>query len=508
MFAACDSDTRMVEAPPIQVLPDDKRGQVPAWNSRFIPMTKGNVLTAGAVILSLLAVVVSFNLLARHMTGTGGPAWFDAGCSDDPNSAANCGAVLASPYAYWPVKHEGADDQTKHLPVALLGLFYYSALAVWFLTVGRPSYYRRWVHLLPLMLVTCGLIGSAYYIYIMFARLDHWCLWCAVTHVINLCLAVVILLLWPKGPPATTQATEKHQGIAGDKSARAKGHQSPAPGKDEVAYPAFRHVLAGLFAALVIVWGQYQLFDKVMYAGEKARIELDFQQCVQIVNKLKADPGNLLAAWERETQCDISIGADEPVRTNAEEGEPTMYVVAFSDLECPSCKRFADFFERDIQPLFDHKLSLVFKHHPLDSACNTRLRGSVHPHACQAAKMIEAACELGGAEKFWLAHDHLFSAQNDLAQGKINAEWLAARLQLDPGALQQAMESSEVAERIRKDIAQAAQCKVAATPTVFVDGRLVDTVPRNEIAFWDRLADEYWQRAGTPRPEHTKRGKR
>jgi uncharacterized membrane protein len=472
-------------------------------------MMRNKVLAVGVVTLGLLAVVISFNLLARHMTGSAGPAWFDTGCSDDPNSSANCGAVLASPYAYWPVKHEGAVGQTKHLPVALLGLFYYSAIVVWFLAVGRPSYHRRGIHLLPLTLVSCGLIGSVYYVYVMFARLDHWCVWCAVTHGINLCIAILIVLMWPRASEVSTPSmSESLRGAAGGRGTHSKGAQSTVVHSADVFYPSYRHVLAGLFAALVVVWGQYQLFDKAVYAGEKARVEYDFQQCVQIVNKLKADPANLVAAWQNETPCDIAVAPDEPVRTDAEEGEPTMYVVAFSDLECPSCKRFAIHFERDIQPLFDHKLTLVFKHHPLDSTCNSRLRGSVHPHACEAAKMIEAAREVGGAEKFWYAHDHLFNHQNDLTQGKLNPDWLATQLQLDPAAFRRAMESSEVMERIKKDVAQAARCQVAATPTVFIDGKLVDTVPRNEIAFWDRLADLYWERAGVPRPEHTKHVKR
>lgn len=467
-------------------------------------MRRAAVCTFLALLLSLSAAYISFQLLARHLTGAPGPAWFDAGCSDDPESTANCGAVLASPYSYWPAKHEGAPEGQKHLPVALLGLFYYSALVVWLLGVGAPSHSRRYLHLIPLAFIACGLLASINYMYVMFAKLDHWCVWCLATHGMNAAIAVLAIMMWPRslepegaGPSSRSEsrARVRDRGVGG-----AAG-QGVGPG---VAHPSFRLVAMTSFAALALVWGQYHLYDKANFRSVALYNKNAFNQCRAMIDKLKSEPANLLASWKNGETCPIPLRPDDAIRTDAAPGEPSLEVVAFSDLECPSCKRFAVFFERDVQQLFDHKLSLVFRHHPLNSECNPRVARTMHPHACEAARLAEAARVLGGAEKFWLAHDLLFRDQAKLEKGNVSTEWFAQRVGVSVDELEVTMASPEIMERIQQDIGQATSCNVRATPTVFVDGKLVDTIARSEIKFWDQLADSFWAGAGLPRPEHTR----
>ena len=143
-------------------------------------MSKWTFLEVFAIALSLGATYVSYTLLEKHLTGSAGPGWFEAGCNPggDEGGGANCAAVLASPYSYWPPKKDAASKSTGYMPVAFLGLVYFSMLTVWLVGVGRPSPSRRWVVLLPLLFIGCGLLGSIRFLYIMYALIDEWCPWC------------------------------------------------------------------------------------------------------------------------------------------------------------------------------------------------------------------------------------------------------------------------------------------------------------------------------------------
>ena len=171
-------------------------------------MRRGTVIEIVAAVLCFAAAVISYNLVLKHVTGSSGAAWFEAGCSDKPAAGgANCAAVLASPYSYFPPRMSAEADGRAHWPVAFLGLVYYSTLLTWLIGVGRPSARRRRLHILPLLLVGMGLAASAYYLNIMFRVLDEWCSWCVATHVLNLLIAICLVLMWPRRmKPATSVA--------------------------------------------------------------------------------------------------------------------------------------------------------------------------------------------------------------------------------------------------------------------------------------------------------------
>ena len=61
-------------------------------------MTKNTLFQVFAVALSLSAAYVSLNLLAKHLKGSSGLAWFDAGCASDQEGGADCDAVMKSKY--------------------------------------------------------------------------------------------------------------------------------------------------------------------------------------------------------------------------------------------------------------------------------------------------------------------------------------------------------------------------------------------------------------------------
>lgn len=452
-------------------------------------MKRGRILSIVAVALSFAAMVISQNLLRKHVTGTSGSAWFDAGCWDDaPPGGANCAAVLASPYGYFPPKFPDEPAGRGHLPVAFLGLLYYSALFVWFIGVGRPSTSRRRLHALPTFFVGLGLAASGYYTVVMFRVLTEWCSWCLVTHALNVMIAVCVVLTWPRRERTSA-------GAANESDAPSAVVQADHPSARTLCLTL--GLIATLFLAELNMWG----LTSWRRRAESANSTL--QTCIAAVKRVKADADSLYENWQRATNCDIALRPDESIRTTAPLGTTTLDVVVFSDFECPSCRRFAEFVETKAQPLFANGLRVIFKHYPIDTTCNARASRTMHRHACDGVRMAEAARIVGGNDAFWRAHDYLFGHRDQLAVGAVSVEAVAAAIGLDVDAMRSAQTSPKVEQRLTEDIQQADACKIRGTPAVFVDGKNVDSLASTEVGFWDKLADQYWRDRGVPRPETT-----
>lgn len=459
-------------------------------------MRRGIIIEVFAGVLCFVAAFISYNLVLKHVSGSSGAAWFEAGCSDKPAAGgANCAAVLASPYSYFPPKSPKEADGRLHVPVALLGWMYYSTLLIWIIGVGRPSPHRRLIHALPLLLVGMGLAASAYYMNIMFRVLDEWCTWCTVTHILNLFIAICLIAMWPR-------RVKKVQTVA-------EPDVPPTNGTRRFAVstaPSVRTMLITLVAIITVIWGELNMLGLKTWKRQTATATESYRACLDVVNRIKSDSDALLRNWQAGKKHEITIRPDDPERTGstADAAQPTLDVVVFSDFECPSCQRFAAFLEEQAQPLFGGRIKTVFKHYPLDRACNERVSKTVHAHACAAMTMAEAARLLGGNAAFWRAHDYLYKHRDSLSQGKLAPEAIAAELQLDPGAFRDAMASKAISMRLAEDVDQARQCDIKGTPAVFVEGKLVDTLAVTELGFWDKLADVYWQRLQVPRPVSTK----
>ena len=458
-----------------------------------------------AIALTLAAALLSYKLLLKHVTGSSGSSWFEAGCSaEDSDAGADCAAVLASPYSYFPPKHADEPAGTRHLPVAFLGLVYYSTVLLWLIGVGCPSPQRRAVHLVPVTLVALGLAGSVYFTVIMFTRIDEWCPWCLVTHLLNLGLAICLLAMWPKAP--ATAAVSESPASPSEDSPEAGRSAPPSPPMvtGSQAHPTGRLVLVTFAAIAFSAFGELQLLYKASYKSAYVAQMQGLQQCMTVLNKFRGDAGALYDHWKKTPRQNITIRPDDPVRMAATDGVQPVEAVVFSDFECSSCRKLAKWMHARVEPLFGGHLRLVFKHYPLHRDCNPETRTSLHTHACDAASMAEAVRSLAGSAAFWRVHDAMFDAQSQLKQGKITVEVVAKLAGVDAAKLRDAMGSEVVANRIAEDCRLGRSVGVRGTPSLFVSGRLVETVTRGNIEFWDKLAADFWKRSGRPRPQASK----
>jgi protein-disulfide isomerase/uncharacterized membrane protein len=461
-------------------------------HSKMNSQVRRTVLPIIAGLCCLVATVLSYNLLLKHVAGSSGQAWFEAGCSEETGPGrANCDAVLATPYSYFPPKHAHEYSERRHIPVAFLGMLYYSTLMVWIIGVGPPSRERRWAHLVPLAMVEFGVPASLYYTFIMFRVLDEWCPWCLVTHVLNVLIAVCIALMWPR--------TAESAGVAA--GGEGEGQLSHRPPR-----PSARAVLLTVGVTAVVAYANLNAFELKTWQQKADGFHSDYEACRSVVRRIKRDTDKLIAMWQGARPCEISMRPDDPVRLRAasSDDQPPMRMVVFSDFECPSCARFAKLLDRTIEPFFDGHLKITYKHYPLDRTCDKRIRRTSHPHACAAARMVEAARLLKGNKGFWAAHDYLYKSRNDVEQGKMTPERFAGALGLDVEAVVGAMEGEPVGRRIAEDVTQGKTCGMQGTPTVFIEGKPVEPLALMEVAFWDKVADLYWQGLNIPRPASAK----
>ncbi len=143
-------------------------------------------------------------------------------------------------------------------------------------------------------------------------------------------------------------------------------------------------------------------------------------------------------------------------------------VVEFSDFECTYCaKAFRDL--RDLERQHPGMVRIAFHHFPLDAGCNPHVTAAMHSASCLAAIASECAARSG---RFWEYHDRLFGAQDKLGRDDLVAT--AVELGLDRAAFTACLDDPSARARVVDDIAAGAAAGVKSTPTLFMNGRMIE----------------------------------
>ena len=157
-------------------------------------------------------------------------------------------------------------------------------------------------------------------------------------------------------------------------------------------------------------------------------------------------------------------------------------LVEFSDFLCPICQR-ASKLNKVILAGHRSEAALVFKHFPLDTACNPAVTRMVHPGACEVAAASECAHQQG---KFWPFHDLVFAETPPYPVARIDADAQAAGLEMTQ--FRACLASGEGMEAVRRDTAAAGPLNVHSTPTYVLNGVLMPGILTP--ATFETLAEE------------------
>jgi protein-disulfide isomerase len=170
--------------------------------------------------------------------------------------------------------------------------------------------------------------------------------------------------------------------------------------------------------------------------------------------------GGRAAAPPRPTGPDAERAYDLPVGHSPVKGPENapITIVEFSDYQCPFCARSEPLIKEALAA-YPTQARLVYKQFPLVG---------IHPQAMPAAIAAVAAQKQG---KFWEMHDLLFANQRELAPEQIKS--YARQLGLDMAKFEADLQSEDVKAAIQDDMQLAQRAGVRGTPTVFVNGKLL-----------------------------------
>jgi protein-disulfide isomerase len=142
-------------------------------------------------------------------------------------------------------------------------------------------------------------------------------------------------------------------------------------------------------------------------------------------------------------------------------------IVEFSDFECGYCRRNHELL-KDLIGRRPGEVRVVYRHFPLDPACNEALDTDMHRRACRAAEAAECAAR---QSRFSEMADALFANQRSLYDRRIFA--LAQELGLDAGDFQDCMNKGLTLGAVIEDARLGNKLGINSTPTLFINGRQV-----------------------------------
>ncbi|MBO9667115.1 MAG: DsbA family protein [Bdellovibrio sp.] len=150
-----------------------------------------------------------------------------------------------------------------------------------------------------------------------------------------------------------------------------------------------------------------------------------------------------------------------------------MTIVEFADFLCPHCKHAAPSLHTFTNNHPDVKL--IFKPWPIDGTCNEAVQGGGDGLRCALATSVICSEKLD--KKGWVAHDYIFENQENIFASPSldkHLEGVAKVTGISLEDLNKCLKDPATAELIRSMAKEGAEAKIQGTPTVFVNGRLLN----------------------------------
>lgn len=134
--------------------------------------------------------------------------------------------------------------------------------------------------------------------------------------------------------------------------------------------------------------------------------------------------------------------------------DASVWLVEFSDFQCPACKAFSSAVS-DLVKQYPDTLLVAYRYFPLDN----------HPESIPSALAAESAGKQG---KFWEMEQVLFANQERLSDSTYRE--LATLLGLDMQEFARDLTDPAVRQKVLADLAYGQSVGVNATPTFFLNG--------------------------------------
>ncbi|UCC32702.1 MAG: thioredoxin domain-containing protein [Phycisphaerales bacterium] len=425
--------------------------------------------------LSLAGAWVSGTLLIEHDGGWAterqGTGFLLGLCESQVLPSVSCARVVDSRWGSFDLY---LGSRRIYVPTSLIGLAYFTSLAIWFAMVGRLLVAARWMWVLTLLVVSCGLIGSVFFMVLMALTLSEWCPPCVIAHLLNGAIFLGTIWLWRSTRRASTD--ESTFGLT--------ALFTPARVRRRLA--GWAMVVSGATAL-----GLWFYFDAATEVRRQWRKLHGFNQ---VIAEMQNDRGFVLREYFAQPVVEIPRRSDDNRVALACLSESAPRLLIFTDYDCSKCACFEFRRHSLIESAFCGNLEVDYRHFPRHRAESGTTRyaaadGSVTGgNSFRASLAAEAARLQGGDQAFATMHRLLFEHRKDRPDpGYAELARLAA---LDAERLLVDMSSDVVRRRVRDDVTLAARLGVTAAPAIFLDGRRVPDLCATSPVFWKAVAEK------------------
>jgi len=181
-----------------------------------------------------------------------------------------------------------------------------------------------------------------------------------------------------------------------------------------------------------------------------------------IIISSNGDKKDVSSNSENPTAANNSLSAENIIPVSSSDhilGNPNaeVFVVEFSDLECPFCKNFHQTMNQIIDEYGKSgNVAWVYRHFPL---------AQLHPKAPREAEASECAAELGGNDAFWKYTNQIFNetpSNNGLDQARLPE--IAEEIGLDRNSFGECLESGRTQKIVQKHYEDAIKSGGQGTP--------------------------------------------
>lgn len=205
--------------------------------------------------------------------------------------------------------------------------------------------------------------------------------------------------------------------------------------------------------------GQLAIPGAIIIAGIIVAVAIIFSGGIGGNNTAGGNTGtqaNNTGKSDKELLALAKIQPDDWVRGDR---NSKVYILEFSDPECPFCKQFHQTMHQ-VMSDYGGQVTWVYRNFPL---------ASLHPKAPHEAQAIECAGELGGNDKFWAYADRIYEvtpSNNGLPETSLPE--IATYVGLDATAFQECLDSGRHEADVNADFQQALDMGGTGTPFSFL----------------------------------------
>lgn len=206
-------------------------------------------------------------------------------------------------------------------------------------------------------------------------------------------------------------------------------------------------------------WGQLLIVLAVLFLVLTVAFAIYIGKVVYLLRSGQVAGGQLFGS---NPSVELS-GEDLPTLATADDPSvgpknAKVVVVEFSDFQCPYCRE-SYLVIKELIKNYQDRVLFVYRDFPLTD---------IHPQAVPAALAADCAHEQG---KFWQMHDLIFANQDKINEANLSS-W-AVQIGLNTLQFSSCMGSNKYLPEIEADLQEGFSFGVEATPTFFINGRIL-----------------------------------